>query len=68
MRQRRYYVAATGWCLAGIAVPMLVARPDMNLQFSALFFLGGIGTALQGAWELTRSLRLQPSMHASGSR
>ncbi|MGA2041257.1 MAG: hypothetical protein ABSH42_18410 [Bryobacteraceae bacterium] len=67
-RRRRYYVAATGWCIAGFAVPRFFTWPDLDMQLSALFFLGGIATALQGAWELVRSLRLQRSQPEPDSR
>ena len=58
IRQRRYYGAAAGWCLAGFAAARFSPRADGS-SYSLLFFLGGIATALQGAWELIRFHCLQ---------
>jgi len=58
IRHRAYYALAAGWCLAGLAVPRYFAWQG-ELQYNIFFFLGGIATMAQGAWELTCSLRLQ---------
>jgi hypothetical protein len=58
IRGRRYYVAAAGWFLAGLAGLYFFAWPDRQAE-SLFNFIGGIGMALQGGWEMSRSLRLR---------
>jgi len=51
IRRRNFYLAASGWYLAGLAVVLSARRFTAVDQFSMLGFLGGIVTALQGAWD-----------------
>ncbi len=57
IRGRLYHVAAAGWLVAALAARWLIAWSGTQLPYAPLGLIGGIGTAIQGTWELARSLR-----------
>ena len=65
IRRRPYYATAAGWCVAGLAVPTFFAGLNQHPQYTLFLFLGGIGTILQGTWELIHSMRLRRSRSTS---